>query len=66
VLFTGGMAHSQRLISMLSEYVSWIAPITAYPGEDELQALVEGALRVLRREEQSRTLVLADRSLLQV
>ncbi len=66
VLFTGGMAHSQRLISVLSEYVSWIAPITAYPGEDELRALIEGALRVLRREEQLRTLALADRPLLQV
>jgi butyrate kinase len=58
VLFTGGMAHSQRLVSLLTESVSWIAPITVYPGEDELQALVEGALRVLRHEEQSRTLAL--------
>jgi butyrate kinase len=58
VLFTGGMAHSQRLVSALTEYVSWIAPIAVYPGEDELQALVEGALRVLRHEEESRTLVL--------
>jgi butyrate kinase len=58
VLFTGGMAHSQRLVSALAESVSWIAPITVYPGEDELQALMEGALRVLRQEEQSKTLAL--------
>ncbi len=58
VLFTGGMAHSRRLLSLLTEFVSWIAPITVYPGEDELQALMEGALRVLRHEEQSRTLAL--------
>ena len=58
VLFTGGMAHSQRLVSLLSESVSWIAPITVYPGEDELQALMEGALRVLRHEEQAKTLAL--------
>ncbi len=56
VLFTGGMAHSQPLVLLLSEYVRWIAPITVYPGEDELQALMEGALRVLRHEEQSRAL----------
>ena len=56
VLFTGGMAHSQRLVSMLIEYVKWIAPITVYPGEDELRALMEGALRVLRHEEQAVTL----------
>ncbi len=54
ILFTGGMAHSARLVSALSEYVKWIAPITIYAGEDELQALTEGALRVLRGEEQAR------------
>lgn len=56
LLFTGGMAHSERLVSRLSEYVSWIAPVVVYPGEDELQALTEGVLRVLRREEQPRVL----------
>jgi butyrate kinase len=56
VLLTGGMAHSERLVSLLSEYVGWIAPVSVYPGEDELQALMEGALRVLRHEEQERTL----------
>jgi butyrate kinase len=57
VLFTGGMAHSPRLVSALSEYAGWIAPITVYPGEDELQALAEGVLRVLRGEEQARCLM---------
>lgn len=56
VLVTGGMAHSPRLVSALQSYVSWIAPLAPYPGEDELQALAEGALRVLRKEEQPRTL----------
>lgn len=54
VLLTGGMSHSQRLVGSLSEYVQWIAPLAVYPGEDELQALTEGALRVLRGEEQAR------------
>ena len=56
ILFTGGMAHSQRLVATLTDYVGWIAPVTVYPGEDELRALSEGVLRVLRREEPSRTL----------
>jgi len=56
VLFTGGMAHSQRLISALGGYVGWLAPIEIYPGEDELQALTEGVLRVLRSEEPPRFL----------
>ncbi len=51
ILFTGGMAHSERLVAKLSEYIQWIAPVILYPGEDELQALAEGALRVLRGEE---------------
>ena len=51
VLLTGGMAHSERLIATLRERIGWIAPVAIYPGEDELQALVEGVLRVLRGEE---------------
>ena len=52
VLLTGGMAHSDRLVTTLQGYVSWIAPVICYAGEDELQALAEGALRVLRHEEE--------------
>ena len=54
LLLTGGMAHSQRLVSAVSEHVGWIAPIVVYPGEDELQALTEGVLRALRHEERLR------------
>ncbi len=54
LLLTGGMAHSRRLVAALSERVGWIAPIVVYAGEDELQALTEGVLRVLRHEEQLR------------
>ncbi len=56
LLLTGGMAHSDRLVAALTDYVKWIAPVVRYPGEDELQALVEGALRVLRGEERARVL----------
>ncbi|HWG20308.1 MAG TPA: butyrate kinase [Terracidiphilus sp.] len=56
LLLTGGMARSHRLIARLRPAVEWIAPMVVYPGEDELQALAEGALRVLRGEEQARAL----------
>jgi len=56
ILLTGGMARSEKLVGQLRAAVEWIAPITVYPGEDELQALAEGALRVLRGEEQAREL----------
>lgn len=51
VLLTGGLAHSQLLTGWIREQTDWIAPDRVYPGEDELQALAEGALRVLRGEE---------------
>ncbi|MGA3127234.1 MAG: butyrate kinase [Candidatus Korobacteraceae bacterium] len=52
ILLTGGMAKSARLVSQLSEYLRWIAPIRVYPGEDELQSLADGVFRVLSGEEQ--------------
>jgi butyrate kinase len=56
ILLTGGMAHSEKLIAGLRAGIEWIAPVVVYPGEDELQALAEGALRVLRGEEEAREL----------
>lgn len=60
ILFTGGMAYSDRLIATLRHAVEWIAPVGVYPGEDELQALAEGALRVLRGEEAAGVLASSD------
>ena len=54
ILLTGGIAHSRYLTEKLKEYVSFIAPVTVIPGEDELQALAEGAYRVLSGEETAR------------
>ncbi|WP_425495037.1 butyrate kinase [Ornithinibacillus caprae] len=51
IVLTGGLAYGKTFIDMISNYVSWIADILVYPGENELQALAEGALRVLRHEE---------------
>ena len=56
VVLTGGMAHSERLVSRLRRYIEWIAPVTVYPGEDELQALAEGVFRVLNGEEEAKRL----------
>ena len=56
VLLTGGMAFSERLVGKLRMYIEWIAPITVYPGEDELRAIADGVFRVLNGEEQARRL----------
>jgi butyrate kinase len=55
VLLTGGIAYSQRFVDELKAAIDWIGPVALYPGEAELQALAEGALRVLRGEEAART-----------
>lgn len=51
IVLTGGMAHSQKLTEIISERVSFIAPIVLVPGEEELESLAAGALRVLSGEE---------------
>lgn len=54
VLITGGMARAARLTGVLQRQLRWIAPVHVYAGEDELRALVEGALRVLTGAEVAR------------
>ena len=50
IVFTGGIAYSDRFCAELSGYVEKIAPILRYPGEEEMKSLALGALRVLRGE----------------
>jgi len=50
IIFTGGIANSERFCAEISGYVEKIAPILRYPGEEEMRALALGALRVLRGE----------------
>ncbi len=51
ILITGGMAYVDFLIDLISKRINFIAPIEIYPGEDEIEALAEGTLRVLSGEE---------------
>lgn len=54
VLLTGGLARHEPTVARITELAGWIAPVRTYPGEDELQALAEGALRVLAGAEAPR------------
>ncbi|WP_094603294.1 Butyrate kinase 2 [Sporomusa silvacetica DSM 10669] len=54
IVLTGGLAYSTILVKMITDRVKFIGPVIVHPGEDELKALVEGALRVLRGEEQAK------------
>jgi butyrate kinase len=51
VILTGGAAYSEMLTGMIESRVSFIAPVHVMPGENEMEALALGALRMLRREE---------------
>jgi butyrate kinase len=54
IILTGGLAYGKAFVQMIEQRVDWIAPVTIVPGENELQALAEGGLRVLRGEEEEK------------
>ncbi len=54
IVLTGGLAYSRRLVGWINERVKFMGKVLIYPGEDELLALSEGALRVLHKEEAAR------------
>lgn len=51
VCLTGGLAYDKLLVGWIKESVEFIGDVRIYPGEDEMIALAEGGLRVLRKEE---------------
>ncbi len=53
IIITGGMAYENYLVENLKKRIEFLGKIYVYPGEDELKALAEGALRVLTGEENS-------------
>ena len=55
ILLTGGIAYSDYIVEDIRKRVSFIAPVTVYPGENEMQSLALGCLRVLRGKEPAQT-----------
>lgn len=53
VLLTGAIAHSKLFTGWIAERVRFIAPVVVFPGENEMESLAFGVLRVLQGEEQS-------------
>ena len=52
IVVTGGMANANYLVDRIIERVNFIATVVVVPGEEELESLAAGALRVLRGEEE--------------
>ncbi len=54
IIITGGIAYSQRITNWIKKRVEFIAPVEIVPGENELESLALGTLRVLKGEEKAR------------
>lgn len=54
IVITGGIAHSKMMVQWITERVEFLAPVMILPGENEMEALALGALRVLKGEEEAK------------
>lgn len=53
IILTGGLAYSKLLTDRVAEYVKFIAPVCVMPGENEMEALAMGGLRILSGQEKA-------------
>lgn len=51
IILTGGLAYDKLLVELVTPRVEFIAPVVVYAGENEMESLALGALRVLTKEE---------------
>lgn len=51
IVLTGGLAYSDYITNMVIDRVAFIAPVRVIPGENEMESLAHGGLRLLRGEE---------------
>ncbi|MBN2378491.1 butyrate kinase [candidate division WOR-3 bacterium] len=54
IVLTGGLAYDKLFVDWVRDRVEFIAPLMIYPGENEMESLVQGALRVLAGEEDAK------------
>jgi len=55
IILTGGISHNKILVNKIKDRTGWIAPVTVYPGEEEMKALAEAVIRVINGEEKVKT-----------
>jgi butyrate kinase len=53
IIVTGGIAYNETFNNDLREYVGTLTEFHVYPGENEMEALSEGAFRVIDGEEKA-------------
>ena len=47
IILTGGVAYSKDITDAITKKVQWLAPVTVYPGENELGSLAENGYIIL-------------------
>ena len=52
VILTGGLANSKKLTGMVIDYLHNLVKVVVIPGENEMEALAQGGLRILDGREQ--------------
>ena len=53
IVLSGGVAFDKQFTNWIKDRVEFLAPVLIYPGEEEMEALALGALRVLQNEEKA-------------
>jgi butyrate kinase len=57
IVITGGIAYSNMMTNWIKKRVEFIAPVEIMPGENEMESLALGTLRVLKGEEEAKEYV---------
>lgn len=61
IILTGGLAYSKLLTERIRDYVGFLAPVVVIPGENEMEALAQGGLRILTGQEKPNVYHLPER-----
>lgn len=55
IVLTGGVSHDERFVAAVEHRVSWIAPVTVFAGDFEMEGAASGAVRALEGTEEVMT-----------
>lgn len=55
IVLTGGVSNDVNFVAQIASRVGWIAPVKAYGGDFEMEALAAGAIRALDGVEKTKT-----------
>lgn len=55
IILTGGIAYSEKITSDIASRVGFLAPVSVYPGENELESLAENGYSILSGESEIKT-----------